>query len=148
MVCKWLMVIDGCEWLLMVCKSPYKYKSLVLISNCFSARNWTLPWETFLHSLWSRARGWSKQKVKIIYFQIICFSIDYAYQILYSLIFGHYLRLSSWCKWKQALIYPYSTIFYHSYPKVEWYQLFTINTVNHLLKSFYFHCHVLWECLH
>ena len=23
---------------------------------------------------------------------------------------GHYLRLSSWCKWKQALIHPYSTI--------------------------------------
>ena len=77
-----------CSWLLTsylflrnlktVRKSPYIYiKESCADLKFLSAGNWALPWETFVHSLWSRIQDWSKQIVKIIVFQIICFSIDY-----------------------------------------------------------------------
>ena len=65
--CSWLLTVYLFLWnLKMVCKSPYKYKSVDL--KFLSARNWHLPWEMFVHSLWSHVQGWSKKKVKIIVF--------------------------------------------------------------------------------
>ena len=78
-----------------------------------------------------------------LFFNRLCIS----YNIYFSAIFGHYLQFSSWCKWRQALMHPYSTILYLIYAKVEWYQLFTINKVDHLLKSLHFQHLVLWEYL-
>ena len=40
----------------------------------------------------------------------------------------------------------YTHTLFHT--KVKWYQLFTINTVNHFLKPFYFQRLMLWEYLH
>ena len=50
-----------------------------------------------MHSLRSRVRGWSKQKVRAKVFQIIYFCIDYGNQILYSPIFDiiYHLRLDA-----------------------------------------------------
>ena len=65
--CSWLLTVYLFLWnLKMVCKSPYKYKSVDL--KFLSARNWALLWEMFVHSLWLHVQGWSKQKVKIIVF--------------------------------------------------------------------------------
>ena len=49
---------------------------------------------------------------------------------LYSLTFGHQVRILSWYKWMQALIYPYSTLFYPLCMKADWYYWFTKNMVN------------------
>ena len=65
--CSWLLTVYLFLWnLKMVCKSPYKYKSVDL--KFLSVRNWALSWEMFVHSLWLHVQGWSKQKVKIIFF--------------------------------------------------------------------------------
>ena len=73
--CSWLLIVYLFLWnLKTVCKSPYKYKSLELISNLFQLESDLYCEKRFFHSHWSRARGWSKQKVKII---VTCFSIDY-----------------------------------------------------------------------
>ena len=78
---------------------------------------------------------------------MICFSTEY--DILESL-FTHLWALSTafvLMQVKKTFIHPYSTIYYPVYTKLKWYQLFTINTVNELLKSFYFQRLVLWEYL-
>ena len=65
--CSWLLTVYLFLWnLKMVCKSPYKYKSVDL--KFLSARYWALLREKFVHSLWLHVQGWSKQKVKIIVF--------------------------------------------------------------------------------
>ena len=68
----WLLTVYLFLWTLkMVCKSPYKYKSVDF--KFHSARNWTLLWEMFVHWLWSHVKGWSKQKLKIIVFHCCLF---------------------------------------------------------------------------
>ena len=63
--CSWLLTVYLFLWTLkVVCKSPYKYKSVDL--KFLAARNLVWRWEMFVHSLWSHVQGWSKQKVKII----------------------------------------------------------------------------------
>ena len=114
--CSWLLTVYLFSWnLKMICKLPYKYKSLVLISNFFQleifftirnvcaltlitgprlnetkSENNSLLGHLFFHRLW--------------YIRCLC-------GISYSPIFGHYLRLSSWWKWKQDLIHPFDFTF-------------------------------------
>ena len=72
--CRWLLTVF--PWnLKMVCKSPYKCKSVDL--KFLSARHWALLWEMFMYSLWLHVQGWRKQKVKIIVSHCHLFSIDY-----------------------------------------------------------------------
>ena len=65
--CSWLLTVYlFLRNLKIVCKSPYKYESVDL--KFLSARNWTWLREMFVHSLWLHVQGWSKQKVKILFF--------------------------------------------------------------------------------
>ena len=59
----------------MVCKSPYRYKSIDL--KFLSARNWTLLREMFVHSLWLHVQGWSKQKMKMKIIVFHCYLFSY-----------------------------------------------------------------------
>ena len=110
-------------------------------SRILSARNWVLLREMFVHSHWSRGRGWSKQKVKkkkSNLFQTICFSIEYDISNPPFNHLGHCLEVSSWYMWKQTLIYTYLNIFYLVWTKKEWYLRISIKTVNQSFKSFPF----------
>ena len=136
----------GCSWLLtvysflrnfkMVCKSPYKYKSVDV--KFLSARNWALLWEMFVHSLWLHVQSWSKQKVKIIYFHCHLFFCRLWHVISSNhssldIIYDFFPDASENRFWTPIFncILPF-------FSKVEWHQLFTINTVNLLLKTLLF----------
>ena len=135
--CSWLLIVCLFLWnLKMVCKSLYKYKSVDL--KFLLARNWALLWEMFVHSLWLHAQGWSKQTVKVIFFH--CHLFFYRLCMSYPL-FTHLWTLSMAFGLLQVKTSFHTPIFNYIlllFPKVEWYQLFTINTVNILLKTFHF----------
>ena len=134
----------------MVCKSPYKSKRLMLISNFFYLETErevekSLLWEGLCTDLIT-SQGWSKQKVKIIVYQIICFSIDYS---IWDPSFSNFWTLSTDIRLgtseKKALINPYSTRFYSACTKMGWYWRFTINTINPLLQLFHLQRLMVWE---
>ena len=109
--CSWLLLVYlFLRNLKMVCKSPYTNVKYHVDLKFPQGRNWALLWETFVHSLWSCVRVWSKQ------------------EIIYG--FGLYVRENFlWYTHTQL----YFTIFYR---KVEWSQLFcwkcttTVNSKN------------------
>ena len=111
----------------------FSYKSSFIVRNACAL---TL-------SLWSHVVENKKGEIKI--FQMIYFSADY--DILEPL-FIHLWALSTAFVWMQVKTGFDTPIFNYNYPvytKLKWYQLFTINTINELLKSFYFQRLVLWE---
>ena len=89
-----------------------------------------------VHSLWLHVQGWSKQKVKIIVFHCHLFffrlwhirsSIHPSLNIIYSIL----LDAS-----ENRLWYTHIQLYFTPFSKVQWYELFTINTVTLSLKTF------------
>ena len=116
----------------MVSKSSYKLKKSCVDLKFFSARNWKL--ETFVSSLQSGVRGWSKQKVKMIVFQImLLYRLWHIRSFIHAsleIVYG--VRLDAT---ENGLWYTHR------------YQLFIINMIKHLLKSFHFQCLLLSKYL-
>ena len=100
------------------------------------ARNWVLLWERLCTHFDHVYEVEAKKNVRIIVFQIICYSIDYGKS---DPLFSHLwilLRLSSWFKRKQGThICIFNYILPFSY-KSGMAQLFTISTVNFYLNYF------------
>ena len=96
----------------------------VLLSNFF-ARNWVLLWEMFVHSLSLPVHGWSKQKLKIM--------SDHLFTHLWIVSTGFVLMQA-----KTSFDTPIFRLYFTFFSKMEWHQLFTINTVNILLQTFHF----------
>ena len=94
----------------------------------------------FVHWFWLHVQSWSKQRV-----EIICFSIDCG---MPDPLFTHLWTLSTTFELMQVKTGFDTTILNYIlpfFPKVKWYQLFVINTVNLLLKTFHFQRLMLWE---
>ena len=120
----------GCSWLLpvyLLLRKTYKYKSVKI--KFLPARNWALLWEMFVHSLWSHVQGWSKQKVKIMFFH--CHLFFYRLWNVISSIHPSLDIIYGFCPdaSENRLWYTHIQLYFTLFSKVEWYQLFTINTV-------------------
>ena len=127
--CSWLLIVCLFLWnLKMVCKSLYKYKSVDL--KFLLARNWALLWEMFVHSLWLHVQGWSKQKVKIIVFH--CHLFFYRLWHVRSSIHPSLDIIYGFCHT------PIFRLYFNLFFKSGMMSIFTINTVNLLLKRFLF----------
>ena len=122
----------------------------VLISNFFQLQI-ELYCEKCLYLLWLHVQGWNKQKVKISLSLSSVFLWTMACQILYSPIFGHNLRLLSWCNWKQALIHPHSdyilTFFFKSRMISTIYHKYSKSFIENILFPASYAIRIYWNNL-
>ena len=69
-------------------------------------------------------------------------------QILYLLVFQHYLPSSSRCKWKQHLIHQYSTLFYPFIKKwndISIYHKYSISSIKNFHVSASYAMKIIWN---
>ena len=133
--CSWLLTVYLFSWnLKMICKLPYKYKSLVLISNFiqleifFTIRN-VCALTLITGPRLNEAKSENNSLLGHLFFHRLWYIRCFILPSL-DIIYGFRLDASESKIWYTHLILPFHTI-------VEWYQLFPIDTVNDLLKSFH-----------
>ena len=136
--CNWPLKVYLILWnLKTVCKSSHKHKSLILISNFFQLEI-ELYFERRLCTHFDKASEVeANKKVKIIVFQMICFSKEYG---ISDNLFIHLWTLSTnffLMQVKKRLLYIHFQL----------HQLFTMSKVNQYPKSFCFQRLMLWKHL-
>ena len=129
----------------MVCKSPNKYKRLMLISNFFHLETDFYYEKGLCTNLitWSRLKK-TKSENNSVSNHLFFYRLYHMRSFIQPFLNISY-RYSFWYKWKKVLINLHSTSIYSTCTKMGWYWRFTINKVNHLLKSFHLQRLMVWE---
>ena len=129
--CSWLLTIYLFLWnLKTVRKSPYKYKSLVLSQISF---RWKLSFTVRNACAFTLITCPRLKQMKSENNSLSDYLFFYRLWHVRSFIYAS-LGISSYCFRLDASKNRLSTTYYPFYTKLKWYQLYTINKVNQLLK--------------